>query len=362
MNDRRTWLSLFTRPTLIASPPPPVAIGAADRATVRLVYALFLTMTAFVGLALYVGFSFIAPRLHAAPAGPKGCREDLAGQCGEGEVCSEGLCVPDPKARDCADGDPCGECTCIYPMSCGDEQVCRARPAAPRACSPKAAEFVHEMLAYQVQCVASAGGQELSNCPTTNVKDFLLSHEKFDALLQEFPIGLVFLFPNGQPGLAGLDAEARPEAWPDETTRQFYRAAIDEQARGLLAAKHVVIVGRASKGNTAASFAYAQARVRFARNALLDALTSNPVERGELAKKFIEFALGAERPLSLEFFLLNQQPVVSWNNDSRRELSRVLEALRANAAPNKTDRRAVEEMINRSVAILAIPPECTDGR
>ena len=362
MNDRRTWLSLFTRPTLMASPPPPVAIGAADRATVRLVYALFLTMTAFVGLALYVGFSFIAPRLHAAPAGPKGCREDLAGQCGEGEVCSEGLCVPDPKARDCADGDPCGECTCIYPMSCGDEQVCRARPAAPRACSPKAAEFVHEMLAYQVQCVASAGGQELSNCPTTNVKDFLLSHEKFDALLQEFPNGLVFLFPNGQPGLAGLDAEARPEEWPDEATRQFYRAAIDEQARGLLAAKHVVIVGRASKGNTAASFAYAQARVRFARNALLDALTSNPVERGELAKKFIEFALGAERPLSLEFFLLNQQPVVSWNNDSRRELSRVLEALRANAAPNKTDRRAVEEMINRSVAILAIPPECTDGR
>ena len=328
----------------------------------RLVYALFLTMTAFVGLALYVGFSFIAPRLHAAPAGPKGCREDLAGQCGEGEVCSEGLCVADPKARDCADGDPCGECTCIYPMSCGDEQVCRARPAAARACSPKAAEFVQEMLAYQVQCVTSAGGQELSNCPTTNVKDFLLSHEKFDALLQEFPNGLVFLFPNGQPGLAGLDAEARPEVWPDEATRQFYRAAIDEQARGLLAAKHVVIVGRASKGNTAASFAYAQARVRFARNALLDALTSNPVERGELAKKFIEFALGAERPLSLEFFLLNQQPVVSWNNDSRRELSRVLEALRANAAPNKTDRRAVEEMINRSVAILAIPPECTDGR
>lgn len=362
MSDRRTWLSLFTRPTLLASPPPAVGVTPADRATVRLVYALFLTMTAFVGLALYVGFSFIGPRLHAAPAGPKGCREDLAGQCGEGELCREGLCIPDPKARDCADGDPCGECTCIYPMSCGDEQVCRARPTAPRGCSPKAAEFVQEMLAYQVQCVASAGGQELSNCPTTNVKDFLLSHEKFDALLQEFPIGLVFLFPNGQPGLAGLDAEARPEAWPDEATRQFYRAAIDEQARGLMAARHVVIVGRASKGNTAASFAYAQARVRFARNALLDALTANPVERGELSKKFIEFALGAERPLSLEFFLLNQQPVVSWNRDSRRELSRVLEALRANAAPNKADRRAVEEMINRSVAILAIPPECTDGR
>ncbi len=359
MSDRKTWLSMFTSPTVAA--PPPIGVTAADRAAVRLVYALFLTMTAFVALSLYVGFSFLAPRLHAAPAGPRGCREDLAGQCGEGEVCSDGLCLPDPKARDCADGDPCGECTCIYPMSCGDEQVCRARPTTPRGCSPKAAEFVKEMLAYQVQCVASAGGQELSNCPTTNVKDFLLSHEKFDALLQEFPIGLIFLFPNGQPGLAGLDAEARPAAWPDETTRQFYRAAIDEQARGLLAARHVVIVGRASKGNTAASFAYAQARVRFARNALLDALTDNPVQRGELAKKFIEFALGAERPLSLEFFLLNQQPVVSWNNDSRRELSRVLEALRANAAPNRTDRRGAEEMINRSVAILAIPPECTDG-
>lgn len=341
-------------------PAPAVGVTAADRTATAIVYAIFFTMTAFVALALYIGLSFLTPRLQHS-AGPRACRDDLADQCGEGEVCREGLCVADPKARDCGEGEPCGACTCIYPMTCGDEQVCRARPVEARSCSPKAAEFVQEMLAYQVQCVASAGGQELSNCPTTNVKDFLLSHEKFDALLQEFPQGLVFLFPNGQPSIAGLDAEARPEAWPDAATRKFYRDAIDEQKQTLLAAKHLVIVGRASKGNTAASFAYAQARVRFARTALLDALANTPTERGELSKRFIEFALGAERPLTLEFFLLNQLPVISWNADSRRELSRVLEAMRNNTAPGRGDRRAIEDMINRSVAIIAIGPACAGG-
>src|SRR5690606_29429902 len=137
------------------------------------------------------------------------------------EVCDDGVCVPDPKAVDCAEGAACDACTCIYPMTCGDEQVCRARPKPERSCSPRAAEFVKEMLAYQVQCVANAGGVELSSCPTTNVKDFLLSHEKFDALMQEFEGGLIFLFPNGQPVVAGLESEVR-HAWPDEATRRFY--------------------------------------------------------------------------------------------------------------------------------------------
>lgn len=336
---------------------PPSGVTPADRAATGLVYAVFLTMTAFIVLSLYIGLNFLSPRLQQ-PTGPaKGCRDDLANQCREGEVCDDGVCVPDPHAVDCVEGAPCDACTCIYPMTCGDEQVCRARPEPARSCSPRAAEFVQEMLAYQVQCVANAGGQELSSCPTTNVKDFLLSHEKFDALMQEFSGGLIFLFPNGQPVVAGLEAEVR-HTWPDEATRRFYAAAIEEKAAELKAAQHVVIVGRASKGNTATSFAYAQARVRFARNAVLDALTRSPTERGELSKKLIEFALGAEKPLTLEFFLLNRLPVVSWNHDSRRDLSRVLEAVRNNVAAGKSERRTVEDLINRSVAVFAIPPEC----
>lgn len=351
---RKSWLSSLRD----VPPAPPVGVTAADRGATIIVYAIFFTMTAFVALALYAGMSFLAPRLQPAQ-GPKACREDLAGQCPEGEVCRDGVCEADPKARDCAEDEPCGACTCIYPMTCGDDQVCRPPAVEARSCSPKAAEFVQQMLAYQVQCVEKTGGQELSNCPTNNVKDFLLAHEQFDALLQEFPQGLVFLFPNGQPGLA--DLEARPDAWPDATTQQFYSSAIGEQAKTLLGAKHIVIVGRASKGNTAASFAYAQARVRFARNALINALAKVQTDRSELSKKFIEFALGAERPMTLEFFLLNQLPVISWNADSRRELSRVLEAMRNNTAPNKNERKAIEDMINRSVAIFAIGPECAPG-
>lgn len=346
-----------TTPPSGLPPAPPVQVTSADRTVTALVFGVFITMTGFIALGLYIVFNFFAARLQPLPPGPKDCRDDLAHQCPEGEVCRAGVCESDPRAVDCTEGANCSDCTCIYPMTCGDEGVCRSRPPPTRTCSPRAAGFVHEMLAYQSQCVTNAGG-DLSSCPTTNVKDFLLSHEKFDALLQEFPQGLVFLFPNGQPAIGGETGEIR-QTWPDEPTRRFYAGAIAEKSKQLLDAEYVVIVGRASKGNTATSFAYAQARVRFARNAVLDALTRTPVERGELAKKLIEFALGAERPLTLEFFLLNQLPVVSWNADSRRELSRVLESVRNNNPAGKSERRAVEDLINRSVAVFAIPRDCT---
>lgn len=346
-----------TTPPSGLPPAPPVQVTAADRTVTALVFGIFVTMTGFVALSLYIAVNFLAPRLAPPPPGPRDCRDDLANQCPEGEVCRDGVCEPDPRAVDCQEGAPCSACTCIYPMTCGDDQICRSRPPPARTCSPRAATFVQEMLAYQAQCVHAAGG-DLSSCPTTNVKDFLLSHEKFDALLQEFPQGLVFLFPNGQPAIGSETGEIR-QTWPDEPTRRFYAAAIAEKSKQLLDAQHIVIVGRASKGNTASSFAYAQARVRFARNALLDALTRTPVERGELSKKLIEFALGAERPLTLEFFLLNQLPVISWNADSRRQLSQVLESVRNNVAPPAKERRAVEDLINRSVAVFAIPRDCT---
>lgn len=362
MSDRpKRLLSLVARLVGPASPAPPVRVLAADRATTAILFAVFLTMTAFVSLAVYIGFHFVAPRLGGGATGrPQACREDLAGQCGEGEMCVEGECVPDASAAACAEGAACAACTCIYPMTCGEDEVCRAREQTT-TCSPGAAEFVREMLAYQVQCVSHAGGVELSNCPTNNVKDFLLSHEKFDALLQEFSTSLVFLFPEGRPEIATLGAQYGGPTWPDEPTRAYYRAAVAGKLPALAAAKHVVIVGRASKGNTAMSFAFAQARIRFARNTLLDSLAASPLERGEIAKKFIEFALGAERPLNLEFFLLGQQPAILWNDAASRDLSRVFADMRANNVVSRERRRAAEELINRSVAIFAIPPECMGG-
>lgn len=361
---------IFGRVLGPSGPAPEVQVTVADRGTAALVIAVFVTMTAFVSLTAYIGFRFLSPRL-AGPAGAgaavargggstreAACREDLAGQCPEGQLCVEGACVPDAAAAACEDGAPCNTCTCIYPMTCGDDAICHAGPVKAAKCTPRAAEFVREMLAYQVQCIAHAGGVELTNCPATNVRDFLLSHEKFDALLQEFHPSGVFLFPEGRPDIASLGLQYEGPSWPDEPTRAHYRAALSKQAPALVAAKHVVIVARASKGNTAMSFAYAQARLRFARSVLLDVIAASPGDRSGVAGRFIEFAIGAERPLNLEFFLLNQQPALLWNDRAAREFSQMLEGVRNNQPLTRDRRQAAEDLINRSVAIFAVPPEC----
>jgi hypothetical protein len=344
------------------TPPPAVESTPDDTDATLLIYGIYFTMVAFLVAALYVAFAYIVPTMTSNGA-VASCRGDRANECGEGKVCREGTCVAEPDAVDCAEGGACDGCTCVFPMTCGEDNICRAPAEVVTKCSESSAKFAQEMVDFQAKCVSNAGGVPLSGCPTSNVKDFLLSHEAFDALLKDFPSGLMFLFPSGAPPLDALDGEEAPrlEPWPDETTRRFYVEAVQKQAKEFRRAKHIVLVGRASRGNANKNFAFAQARVRFARQVLLDALASNHVERGELSKKFIEFALGSERPLQIEFFQLYPFPAITWSSQSRQDLSRALGKVQKNQGLKRNERLEMDGMINRSVAIFAIPPECSGG-
>lgn len=343
--------------------PPTVLSVPADRTVTAIIYGLYAVMVAFVALSLFLVFKFLTPPAQQPP--PPTCREDLANSCEEGKYCRQGTCIPVPNLA-CNEGDPCSDaCSCLAPSSCGADQVCRApvSVAAPK-CTEEMKTFVADLLAHQKNCATIAGGP-LSSCAPQNVQNFVLAHDKFDVLLNDFGSSLVFMFPSGRPSLD--DGERRGDPWNDLTTRSRYVELARGQGETLRRAKHLIIVGRATRTNVAMDYAYAQARVRFARETLLDASVGTKEEgkataRAEMSAKFIEFALGSDRQLQLEFYRSNLRvPTAWWDEDAPRELTTALTKLERNIPVTAKERGEAEQLINRSVAVFAIPPECVKG-
>lgn len=339
---------------------PAVQSVPGDRAVTGLIYGLYATMVVFVGLSLYLVVKFFLPppQPESAPV----CREDLANSCEEGKYCRQGTCIPVPNQA-CNLGDPCSdECSCLAPSSCGADQICRAPESttAP-ACTEEMKTFVVDLLEHQKNCQKIAGGT-LSSCAPQNVQSFVLAHDQFDLLLKDFGSSLVFMFPNGRPTIE--DGERADDSWNDLATRDRYLDLAKQHSDALRRAEHIIIVGRATHSNAAMDYAYAQSRVRFARETLLDAVAGTKeggkgAERTAMSAKFIEFALGSDRQLQLEFYRSNLRVPTAWcNDDASRELSAALVKLESNIPISSKERGVAEKDINRSVAIFAIPPEC----
>jgi hypothetical protein len=258
-----------------SEPAPPAPHGAAtelpvrsvpgDRAVTILIYSIYSTMVMFVGLSLFLAVKFLLP-----PPQPPVCREDLANSCDEGTYCRDGACIPVPD-EPCEEGDPCSDaCSCQAPSSCGADQICRAPAVTPSpVCTESMMTFVQELVQHQKNCEAVAGAP-LSSCAPQNVANFLLAHDQFDVLLKDFGSSLVLMFPNGRPTL--VDGERADDTWKDPSTQSRYLDLVKAQEDALRNAKHIIIVGRATRSNVEMDYAYAQARVRFARETLLDAL------------------------------------------------------------------------------------------
>lgn len=353
--------TLFKGAQRASNAAPSLQSSSEDVEVTVLIYGIYFTMTIFLAAALYVMFAFILPILTPVEPSCKGNRE---GECGEGKVCREGTCVEEPPMLTCADGASCDGCLCMQPNRCDPANVCQPPTPAVASCDNDSLNFVKELVAHQNTCISNAGGEMLSSCPADKVKEFSLSHKAFDKLLKGFPAGLIFLFPPNAPPTNALDGEEpRGDQWPDEATRKRYLEEAQKLAKELKGAKHIVLVGRASQygGTVQQNFAFAGARVRFARQILLDALAGTRIERDETATKFIEFALGADRPLQLEFFQTYSYPAVTWSSQSVQDLSKTLEKLGQNTSLTRSERKQMDDMINRSVAIFVIPPECSGG-
>lgn len=350
--------------------PPPTAAGPGsaprspdadprDRLIVVWMSLGYIIMVALVSSAFY-----IADRVVNPPPPPKGCREGVEGDCGEGEYCKDRSCVPLDTAL-CKEGDPCGACTCLAPSLCGADSICRAPVLPPTTvCTDEMVKFVKEIVAHQADCIATTGGKSLSQCSAGNVESFLLAHERFDALLKDFPNSLVFMFPSGEPSTQSEGNDGARSTWlikPDGTTNTSYDDKVKEHAAVLRDARHIIVVGRASRtlNRAADDYAMAQSRIRFATDALLENLTASSQEREALSSKILEFAVGSEQKLQLEFYAAHyRRPTVWWSATAPVELSKALRKLETNQPVTALERSKAELLINRSVAIFAVPAEC----
>lgn len=382
----RSWLQNSKVPAKAGGAvAPPVLSGPRDRAVAALLYAIYFTMVAFTGFAVYVVFFIIISPPSAPPPPRARCEEDRAESCPPGKTCEDGECVT-LLTPDCKDGDSCDACSCNLPMVCSADNLCRV-PLAPTpiVCNEKLVTLVKHLIAYQEKCIEDAKGKSLANCPTENVADFLLSHEDFESLLNTFPDGLLVMFPNGQPGLAAAEeSETTHRAWPDPVTFRAYAKPFLDNPDHWLNAGYIISIGRASPGRTKTEdFNYAHARVRFIRGLMVDVLAPttptdpNTTKRAELGSKFIEFVLGADRPLKLASFSVLPQTTVWWDAGASRGVSQALVALKSaasakSAAPatalpqtqslSQEAQKLAERDLNRSVAVFAVPRECVRAR
>ena len=346
------------RPSLMQASPhavdagPPVQATSPDRNVTGLLVGIYSAMLVFA----FTIYEAVSTAMARPPEHSTACREDEPNTCGEGRYCNAGVCDDEGESL-CIEGAACDSCLCEHPRTCGTENLCKLPVLPPPVCNDDLKALVKQLVDFQKGCVAKAGG-ELSACPTANVKDFMLAHTTFDSLLKDFPSGLTIMFPGSQPAISQEDGAA----WPDPVTLENYEKAITEHAGAFKDAKYIVLVGRASRGRAAENYAYAQARVRFARERLLDALSKKNLERGEVSKKFIEFAIGNEQPLHLEFFsMMYRHPTIWWDKNANRELEGARKKINANKTLGVVERSRSEQILNRSVVAFAIPAECVEG-
>ena len=360
---RALWDRLF-RPNGPPQPAPAVQATERDAFAATLVYMIYFTMVAFAGFCLYVVLKFLAPKPPIEPIGE--CDPSRANRCPEGEVCERGRCVAEESPY-CAEGASCDGCVCGYPLSCQD-RVCAAQTRQPPICDEKTVELVTALLEHEKTCIQQAGGARFSNCEAKDLNKFLLNSENFESLLKSLPNGLIVLFPDRKPDLTEsgeIDtsiAAPWPLEGPEGPTMRRYIDGMKGEGASLREAKHILLIGRAGSTVTNMNSSFAKARVNFTKERILDAIAKDNVERADLAKKFVEFAIGGEKPMGLEFFAMYKYPLVTWNDESLRDLSKAMQAANNNDRLSASFRREVETMINRSVVAFAVPAECAQRK
>lgn len=322
---------------------------SADVRVALWVHGIYYVLIAMMGILLYVVYTLLILWISNANGGE--CAED----CGPNAVCRHGECISVELA--CDVGDPCGPgiCACKYPARCA-EGVCE-QPAPPSPCPSGSEALVAEIQKFHAKCRARVGKSLSEGCPPAQIAEFMLEHEKFDELLQQFQHGVIFLFPSKQP------KEPPPKGnWPSETGRRSYLDAVHANRELLGSAAHLVFIGRADGGSSTGNYVVAQNRISFAMDRVLDVVATDQNDRERRKATYIDFVLGGDRPLKLEFFDKYSQPLAMWDPREHQEFSALKQARESGHPIQKRRLDAVVDMINRSVVVIAIPEECTVRR
>ena len=114
-------------------------------------------------------------------------------------------------------------------------------------------------------------------------------------------------------------------------------------------------MGRATKtANAQEDYLFAKGRVTFAQELLTN--LGDKIEAGLLTRKLMMFAVGSDNKLDLEYLL--KYPtirVIGWRKVEEENIGNALAMLRRGEELPRAKRNSVEDTINRSVIIVAVP-------
>lgn len=320
-----------------------------------LLFASLVVAGVMIGLILFAFDRFTAP----PQAPPPECSELLAEQCGPGQDCIDGTCQETPdRRRACESGEVCSiDCACGFPRSCVENRCLIPMPAsAASTCDERAQQLIARLDARYKSCLQEAKKDPLS-CSSDEFEKFLIENADFGDALTRYGEALLLVFPTSKPL---FDSEQR-DSWPDDPTLQHYLGYLKEREPRFLEASRIVLMGRATRSpNAQQDYFFARARVTFAQGLLTD--LGNKLSAGVLTRKLMMFAVGADNRLDLEYLKDHETiRVIGWRENEEREIGEALAKLRGGGKVAQKVRERLEEVINRSVILVAVPCPLPEG-
>jgi hypothetical protein len=302
-----------------------------------------------MALALYLGHE-----LTQRPDGPAGreCNPDTEVElCEADESCIDGTCRFSPdRARPlpCQENDPCdGSCVCDGKFAC-EAEVCK--PIEDEVCSDAVKRVLADLQRFERERCKTTGSP-VARCPPRDLHNFFMAHDNFDALLGELQYGATFHFDKGQPAL-GLSTNHEA----------YYTSELGQLRDRLLAARHILVIGRASKDssrNQPLNYTLAQMRIVEVQRWITQ-LGGTPQSSDEAEKKLITLAIGTSHPLDPEVLRLREyHRVVAWDAPTSRQLR---DWIRDHASLDASRKAALRRRLDQSVLVIPIPCEIPDGR
>jgi hypothetical protein len=245
----------------------------------------------------------------------------------------------------------------VSPRDCVENRCLIPIPVpVASTCDERAQQLIVRLDARYKSCLQETKKDPLS-CSSDEFEKFLIENSDFGDVLTRYGEALLLVFPKSKPR---YDSELR-DPWPDEPTLQHYLGYLKEREPRFREASRIIIMGRATRtANVQQDYSFARARVTFAQGALTD--LGSKLSSGVLIRKLMMFAVGADNQLDLEY-LKNHETirVIGWRDTEERDIGDALTKLRRGGKVTQGVRERLEEIINRSVILVAVPCPLPEG-
>jgi hypothetical protein len=224
-------------------------------------------------------------------------------------------------------------------------------PEPAGVCTERAKQTIVRLDARYKSCLKAAGDKDPLSCSADEFEKFLLHNSDFGEVLTTYGEALLLVFPKNKP----LYHTEKRDEWPDPATFAHYLDYVREREPQFKAASRIIMMGRATKTvNAQEDYLYAKGRVTFAQELLTN--LGDKLEAGSLTRKLMMFAVGSDNRLDLEYLV--KYPlirVIGWRKVEEESVGSALAILRRGEELPQATRKSVEDTINRSVIIVAVP-------